>query len=86
MIVIGIDPHKSTHTATAVDPVTNTDLGSIRVDATLAGYKQLIVWAKSWPHRTWAVENAHGLGHHLAQRLLVSEEVVLDVATTATAR
>ncbi|MDV6278872.1 transposase, partial [Rhodococcus erythropolis] len=26
------------------------------------------------------------LGHHLAQRLLVSEEVVLDVATTATAR
>ncbi|MFD9668655.1 hypothetical protein ACFWAY_45005 [Rhodococcus sp. NPDC059968] len=36
MIVIGIDPHKSTHTATAVDPVTNTDLGSLRIDATLA--------------------------------------------------
>ena len=32
MIVIGIDPHKSTHTATAVDPATNTDLGSIRID------------------------------------------------------
>ena len=31
MIVIGVDPHKSTHTATAVDPVTNTDLGSLRV-------------------------------------------------------
>ena len=86
MIVIGIDPHKSTHTATAVDPATNTDLGSIRIDATLTGYKTLIAWAKSWPQRQWAVENAYGLGHHLAQWLLVLGEVTLDVPTTATAR
>ena len=86
MIVIGIDPHKSTHTATAVDPATNTDLGSIRIDATLTGYKTLIAWAKSWPQRQWAVENACGLGHHLAQWLLVLGEVTLDVPTTATAR
>ncbi|PBC39506.1 IS110 family transposase [Rhodococcus sp. ACS1] len=86
MIVIGIDPHKSTHTATAVDPATNTDLGSIRIDATLTGYKTLIAWAKSWPHRQWAVENAYGLGHHLAQWLLVLGEVVLDIPTTSTAR
>ncbi|WP_246098212.1 transposase [Rhodococcus spelaei] len=33
MIVIGIDPHKSTHTATAVDPASNTDLGSIRISS-----------------------------------------------------
>ncbi|KAF0957979.1 hypothetical protein MLGJGCBP_06717 [Rhodococcus sp. T7] len=86
MIVIGIDPHKSSHTATAVDPATNTDLGSIRIDATLTGYKTLIAWAKTWPQRTWAVENAYGLGHHLAQWLLALGEVVLDVPTTATAR
>lgn len=86
MIVIGIDPHKSTHTATAVDPVTNTDLGSIRVDATRTDYKKLIAWAKTWPQRTWAVENAYGLGHHLAQWLLTLGEIVLDVPTTATAR
>ncbi|WP_172652521.1 IS110 family transposase [Rhodococcus opacus] len=86
MIVIGIDPHKSTHTATAVDPATNTDLGSIRIDATRTGYKTLIAWAKSWPQRQWAVENAYGLGHHLAQWLLVLGEVTLDVPTTATAR
>ena len=49
MIVIGIDPHKSTHTATALDPATNSDLGSIRIEATLTGYKRLIVWAKAWP-------------------------------------
>ncbi|CCW12314.1 IS110 family transposase [Rhodococcus aetherivorans] len=86
MIVIGIDPHKSTHTATAVDPATNTDLGSIRIDATRAGYKALTGWAKTWPQRSWAVENAYGLGHHLAQWLLTLGEIVLDVPTTATAR
>ena len=78
MIVIGIDPHKSTHTATAVHPATNTDLGSIRIDATLVGYKTLIAWAKAWPTRKWAIENAEGLGHHLAQWLLVLGELVLD--------
>ncbi|MXP24172.1 IS110 family transposase [Gordonia sp. HNM0687] len=86
MIVIGIDPHKSSHTATAIDPATNTDLGSIRIDATVAGYKAMIAWAKAWPERKWALENAEGLGHHLAQWLLVLGEVVLDVPTTATAR
>ncbi len=29
MIVIGIDPHKSSHTATALDPATNCDVGSV---------------------------------------------------------
>nr|WP_251014604.1 IS110 family transposase [Rhodococcus qingshengii] len=86
IIVIGIDPHKSSHTATAVDPVTNTDLGSIRIDATLTDYKTLIAWAKTWPKRQWAVENAEGLGHHLAQWMLVRGEVVVDVSATATAR
>ncbi|AWK76863.1 IS110 family transposase (plasmid) [Rhodococcus oxybenzonivorans] len=86
MIVIGIDPHKSTHTATAVDPATNTDLGSIRIDATITGYKTLTAWAKAWPTRKWAIENAEGLGHHLAQWLLVLGELVLDVPTTSTAR
>jgi transposase len=83
---LSIDPHKSTHTATAVDPATNTDLGSIRIDATLTGYKTLIAWAKSLSQRQWAVENAYGLGHYLAQWLPVLGEVTLDVPTTATAR
>ncbi|EME19590.1 IS110 family transposase [Rhodococcus triatomae BKS 15-14] len=30
--MIGIDPHKSAHTATAVDPETNRDIGSVRID------------------------------------------------------
>lgn len=55
-------------------------------DATLTGYKTLIAWAKAWPTRKWAIENAEGLGHHLAQWLLVLGELVLDVPTTSTAR
>ena len=82
MIVIGVDPHKTTHTAVAVDPVTNTGLGSLRIDATLAGYRRMLVWAKQWAQQQWAVENAEGLGHHLAQWLLARGEVVLDVPAT----
>jgi transposase len=86
MIVIGIDPHKSTHTATALDSATNTDLGSIRIEASVAEYERMIAWARSWPDRSWAIENADGLGHHLALWLLARGERVVDVSTTATAR
>lgn len=70
MISIGVDPHKSTHTATAVDSVTNADVGSLRIEATLAAYCRMLAWAKQWPKRRWAIGNAEGLGHHLAQWLV----------------
>ncbi|WKG13533.1 hypothetical protein QX204_21205 [Nocardia sp. PE-7] len=41
MMLIGVDSHKSSHTATAVDPGTNTDLGTIRIVASSAGYRRL---------------------------------------------
>ena len=86
MISIGVDPHKSTHTATAVDSVTNADVGSLRIEATLAAYCRMLAWAKQWPKRRWAIGNAEGLGHHLAQWLVARGEVGVDVSTTATAR
>ncbi len=86
MHVIGIDPHKLSHTATAVDPRTNTDLGSVRLPSSYDGYAQLTGWAAQWPDRVWAVENARGLGHHLSQWLISIGETVVDVPSTATAR
>ncbi|MGN2638373.1 IS110 family transposase [Nocardia takedensis] len=86
MAVIGVDPHKNTHIATAVDPSSNVDLGSVRIEATLSDYRCLIAWARRWPQRQWAVENADGLGRHLARWLIARSEVVLDIPTTATAR
>ncbi|MBE7195706.1 MAG: IS110 family transposase [Gordonia polyisoprenivorans] len=86
MIVIGIDPHKSTHTATAVDSRTNSDLGSVRIRSSFDDYVSLMTWSKAWPDRIWAVENAAGLGHHLTQWLISRGEAVVDVPSTATAR
>ncbi len=87
MIVIGIDPHKRSHTATAVDPGTNQDLGSLRIPSSAGGYAQLTEWAEQWPDRLWAIENAKGLGRHLAQWLIrVDDAHVVDVPPTATAR
>jgi len=86
VVIIGVDPHKGSHTATAVSPITNAPASSLRVDATLAGYRQLLRWGKAFPERQWAIENAHGLGRHLAQWLIARGETVVDVRTTATAR
>lgn len=85
-VVIGVDPHKSTHTAAALNARTNTTLESIRIDATLPEYRRLLVWAKRFPERRWALENAWGLGRHLAQWLIAHGETVIDVPSTATAR
>ncbi|WP_405720575.1 IS110 family transposase [Streptomyces sp. NBC_00046] len=85
-MLIGIDPHKSTHTATAVDPGTNRDHASIRIDATLQEYQRMLDWARQWPERRWAIENARGLGLHLTSWLLARGEQVVDVPPSATAR
>jgi transposase len=85
-MIIGVDPHKSSHTATAVDPATNTPVASLRVVSSLAGYRQLLRWSAQFADRRWAVEGARGLGRHLAQWLVAREEVVWDVPSTATAR
>ncbi len=86
MIIIGVDPHKRVHTATAVDAATNRRLASLEIDASLPGYRQLARWANGFAEHTWAVENARGLGRHLAQWLVARGEHVDDVASTATAR
>lgn len=86
MVVIGVDPHKASHTAAALDEGTHQRLGTVRIEATLAEYGRLLRWAKRFDKRRWAVENAWGLGRHLAQWLIARGETVVDVAATATAR
>ncbi|MEV0695480.1 IS110 family transposase [Streptomyces sp. NPDC050388] len=86
MILLGVDPHKSTHTATAVEPESNLQAGSMRIEASLTDYRRLLAWAKRWPQRKWAVENANGLGRHLAQWLIARGESVVDIPAAATSR
>ena len=77
-VIIGIDPHKGSHTAVAIDAA-EAQLGSLRVRASAAQAGKLLEWAAPWPERTWAVEGAGGLGHLLAQQLLAAGEHVLDI-------
>ncbi len=85
MITIGIDPHKSSHTAVALDE-SGRVLDELRAPANKATLERLMRWAELWPERIWAVEGATGLGHLLAQQLVAGEETVLDVPATLAAR
>jgi transposase len=84
-VIIGVDPHKASHTAAALDEHGQL-LDRQRVPATLDGYQQLGQWAGRWPQHCWAVEGAHGVGQALAQRLVGDGEQVLDVPAKLAAR
>jgi len=58
-VMIGIDPHKGSHTAVAISAA-EQPLGSMRIRACLAQAEQLMAWAAAWPERVWAVEGAAG--------------------------
>jgi transposase len=84
-VTIGVDPHKASHTAAALDEHGHL-LGQQRITATLEGYQALRQWAGQWEDRRWAVEGAHGIGRALAQRLVGDGEQVLDVPAKLAAR
>jgi len=85
VITIGIDPHKSSHTAVALDQ-SGALLGELRVPADNSTLATLSAWAARWPQRRWAIEGAGGLGRLLAQRLVAAGESVVDVPSTLAAR
>lgn len=59
-VIIGIDPHKGSHTAVALDRA-EKKLGQLRLRAAPGQVDQLRRWASAWPDRMWAVEGARGL-------------------------
>src|SRR6266536_6703017 len=84
-VMIGVDPHKASHTAVAIG-LSEERLGELQVRACPSQAGTLLAWAAAWPQRTWAVEGAGGVGHLLAQQLLAAGERVLDVAPKLGAR
>jgi transposase len=84
-ITIGIDPHKATHTAVAVD-TKEAVVGEHKVRASPVQAAALIDWARGFGSRTWAVESAAGLGYLLAQQLVAAGETVVDVPPVLAAR
>ena len=84
---IGIDPHKATHTAVAIDD-DETVLGEFTIRADKDQTRKLVDWAASMDGdgRVWAVEAATGLGHLLSQQLIASGETVVDVPPVLASR
>jgi transposase len=85
VITIGIDPHKASLTAVAVDAA-GRPLGRRRLLVHAGTLGQLTAWATGWPTRRFAVEGAYGLERPIAQQLAAAGEQVLDVPATLAAR
>ena len=84
-VVIGVDPHKASHTAVAIDEAED-EISSVKVRATRRQVEQLVRWAEPFEKRRWAIESAGGMGYLLAQQLVARGEEVLDVPATLASR
>ena len=84
--LIGVDPHKATVAVAVVDEVVGELVECVSFLQNHAGFRALERWAKRFPERRWAVENASGLGRNLAQRLAAAGESVVDVPPKLSAR
>jgi transposase len=84
-VMIGVDPHKDSHTAVAVDNGERS-LAELRVRSGPSQLERLLKWAEQFRERTWAVENATGLGSVLAPQLVAVGERVPDAQPKLTAR
>src|SRR5215217_2057439 len=68
-VLIGVDPHKASVAGAVVDEAGGELVERASFPQNRAGLRSLERWAKRFPERRWAVENASGLGRHLAGRL-----------------
>ena len=84
-VIIGIDPHKALHAASAIDR-SETQLCELNVRTGPRQLAQLLEWAAPFPARLWAIESAGGLGYLLAQQLVGRGEHVVDVPSTLASR
>src|SRR5829696_5192196 len=85
-VLIGVDPHKTSVAVAAVDEGAAELLARASFPQDRAGLSALGRWAKCFPERRWAMENACGLGRHLAGRLVAAGECVVDVPPKLSAR
>ena len=85
-VLIGVDPHKASLDVAAIDEATGEFLERASFPQDRAGLRALERWAKHFPERCWAVENAGGLGRYLAGRLAAADESVVDVPPKLSAR
>ena len=71
MTMIGIDPHKQSHTAVAIDDH-EVVLDEFTLRASSVQADRLRDWAARFETCEWAVESANGLGYLVAQQLVAA--------------
>lgn len=80
MIVVGIDPHKQTHTAVAIDGVTGQVIGELTVRARTKGLERLLAWGRDLDEeRRFAVEDGRHVSGHLERHLITRGETSVRV-------
>lgn len=80
VIVVGIDPHKQSHTAVAISGVTGEVLGDVTVCAREAGHRRLVRWALGLGESVRiAVEDVRHVSGRLERALLESGLSVVRV-------
>jgi transposase len=79
MVVVGVDPHKHSHTAVAVDQ-NGRELGQLTVGNTAAEMVRLLEWAQRWPGpRRWAIEDCRHVAGVLLRALVRAGQAVVTV-------
>jgi transposase len=85
MTMIGIDPHKATHTAVAIDDDENV-IDEFTLEASNSQAERLCDWASRLGKCEWAVESANGLGYLISRQLVAAGETVFDVPPVLASR
>jgi transposase len=71
VIVVGIDPHKQTHTAVAVDAATGRVMAELTIRARTPGFEKLVSWARHLDEeRSFAVEDGRHVSGALERHLI----------------
>jgi hypothetical protein len=70
VFVVGVDPHKGSHTATVLEG-TEEVIAECRFDADGRQLGRRLEWGEPFRPRRWAVEGATGAGALLARRLFL---------------
>ncbi len=79
-LVIGVDPHKQTHTAAAVQTGSGELVDERTAAARPAGYGELLAWVQAAStDRLWALEDVRGVSRGLERFLLKRGERVVRV-------
>jgi transposase len=73
-----MDPHNSSATIEVIDE-RGKMLSARRFGTHTAGYRDMLIEARRFPQRVWAIEGCNGIGKHIAHRLVHDGETVLDV-------